>query len=103
MENRGVEYRFSAKVRHYSSFGEMGGWHIACLPKELAQEIRHNLKFLEEGWGRLKVMAKVGKSQWATAIWFDTKLGTYLLPVKAEIRKKENIESGKEVEVVIWI
>ncbi|WP_338103394.1 DUF1905 domain-containing protein [Methanolapillus millepedarum] len=69
----------------------------------MANEIRENLKFLEEGWGRLKVTAKIGNSEWKTAIWFDTKQNTYLLPLKAEIRKKENIGMEKEVEVSIWI
>ena len=47
--------------------------------------------------------AKIGNTQWETAIWFDTKLDTYLLPLKAEIRKKEKIETEKEVEIMIWI
>ena len=80
-----------------------GGWHIACLPKEMSKEIRENLGFLEEGWGRLKMTAKTGNTQWETAIWFDTKLDTYLLPLKAEIRKKEKITTDKEIEIMIWI
>lgn len=103
MEKKGVKYEFFAKVWHYSSTGGMGGWWIVCIPKEMTKEIRENFKFLEEGWGRLKIMAKIGNSQWATAIWFDTKLETYLLPLKAEIRKKENIEIDKDVEIIIWI
>jgi hypothetical protein len=38
-----------------------------------------------------------------TAIWFDTKVNTYLLPLKAEIRKKENFEIGKNIEAIVWI
>ena len=90
MENKGIKYEFTAKVWNYSSTAGTGGWYIACLPKEMSKEIRENLKFLEEGWGRLKMTAKIGNTQWETAIWFDTKLNTYLLPLKAEIRKKEN-------------
>ena len=103
MENKGIKYEFIAKVWNYSSTGGTCGWYIACLPKEMSKEIRENLKFLEEGWGRLKMTAKIGNSQWVTAIWFDTKLQTYLLPVKAEIRKKEKIETDKEVKIMIWI
>jgi len=102
MENQGMKYEFSAKVCYYSS-SEMGGWIFALLPKELAMEIRHNFKFLEEGWGRMKVTAKIGNSEWKTSIWFDTKKGTYLLPLKAEIRKKQNIRLDKDVEVLIWV
>jgi len=60
------------------------------LPISVSTEIRANLKWQEEGWGRLKVSAKIGNSEWNTAIWFDTKKETYLLPIKAEIRKKKN-------------
>lgn len=103
MENKGIKYEFTAKVWNYSSTAGIGGWYIASLPKEMSKEIRENLKFLEEGWGRLKMTAKIGNTQWETAIWFDIKLGTYLLPLKAEIRKKEKIETEKEVEIMIWI
>lgn len=47
--------------------------------------------------------AKTDNTQWETAIWFDTKLDTYLLPLKAEIRKKEKITTDKEIEIMIWI
>ena len=103
MGNKGVKYEFSAKVWHYSSSGSTMGWYVVFLPTNLAKEIRENLKCLEEGWGRMKVTAKIGNSDWQTAIWFDTKHDTYLLPLKAEIRKKEKIEIGKEIEVTIWI
>jgi hypothetical protein len=69
----------------------------------MSEEIRKNLKFMEEGWGRMKASAKIGNTEWETAIWFDTKHKTYLLPLKAEIRKKENIEIDKDVEITIWI
>lgn len=99
----GIKYRFSAKVWRYSSTGGTGGWWIVRFPKELAKEIRENLKCLEEGWGRLKITAKIGDSQCQTAIRFDRKRDTYLLPLKAEIKKKEAIEIGKEENVIIWI
>ncbi|MDR2009991.1 MAG: DUF1905 domain-containing protein [Bacteroidales bacterium] len=100
MENKGIKYEFTAKPWLSSP---SCGWCFVCLPKETAKEIRENLKFLEEGWGRMKIAAKVGNSEWETAIWFDTKHGTYLLPLKAVIRKKEKIEIDKEVKISIWI
>lgn len=95
-----IKYTFSAKPWQHSS---PGGWHFISLPKELATEIRANLKWQEEGWGRLKAQAKIKNSQWDTAIWFDTKMGTYLLPLKAEVRKKEKIVPGEMIEVLILL
>ena len=95
-----IKYEFSATPWQY---GSPGGWYFVSLPGDLAKEIREALKSEEEGWGRLKATARIGKSEWKTAIWFDTKMNTYLLPLKAEIRNKEHILAEKEVEVVIWI
>lgn len=103
MKSKRIQYEFSAKVWHYLANAGMGGWYIVCLPQELANEIRENLKFLEEGWGRMKATAKIGNTEWETAIWFDTKHKTYLLPIKAEVRKKEKIEIDKNVDITIWI
>ena len=98
-----VKYEFSAKAYQYSSSKEMSGWIFVSLPKELSVEIRENFKHLEEGWGRMKVTATLGRSEWQTAIWFDTKQDTYLLPLKAKIRKQENVVIGEDVQVTILV
>lgn len=51
----------------------------------------------------MKAIAQIGELQWDTAIWFDTKMGTYLLPIKAEIRTKSNLEIDREFEMAIWV
>jgi hypothetical protein len=61
------------------------------------------LRRQEEGWGRMKATAEIGKSQWETAIWFDKKHKTYLLPLKAEIRKKEGLDKDKLIKTIIWV
>ena len=66
-------------------------------------EMRNIFKCLEEGWGRLKVTAIIGNTQWQTAIWFDTKQDTYLLPLKAAVRKKECIELNKPLQVIVCV
>ena len=98
-----IRYEFSAKAYQYSSSEEMCGWVFASLPKELSKEIRDNFKCLEEGWGRMKITAKIGDSKWQTSIWFDTKQDTYLLPLKAKIRKQENIVLGEDVQISIQV
>lgn len=100
MKSKGIQYRFTGKPWQYAS---PGGWHFLSLPNDMAKEIRNILQPQEEGWGRLKATARIGNSEWQTAIWFDTKLNTYLLPLKAEIRKKENITVAQDVDTVLWI
>ncbi len=98
--NGKVKYSFSEKAWQHAS---PGGWYFVSLPKEISDEIRSLFKSEEEGWGRLKAVAKIGNTEWNTAIWFDSKKETYLLPLKAEIRKKENIGTEKQIATVIWI
>ena len=98
-----VKYEFSARAYQYSSSKEMCGWTFVSLPKKLSVEIRENFKHLEEGWGRMKITAKLGSSEWHTAIWFDTKQDAYLLPLKANIRKQENVVLGEELQIIIWV
>ena len=98
-----VKYEFSAKAYQYSSSTEMCGWTFVSLPQELSAAIRERFKHLEEGWGRMKVTAKLGNSEWQTSVWFDTKQGAYLLPLKAKIRKQENVVLGEDVQIAILV
>lgn len=45
-----------------------GGWFFVSLPEEISSEIRENLQWQEEGWGRMKASARVQDITWDTAI-----------------------------------
>ncbi|MFM8363495.1 MAG: DUF1905 domain-containing protein [Haliscomenobacter sp.] len=90
-----IKYEFSANVWKHPA---PSAWYFISLPQEISNEIREYFKGQEEGWGRLNVTAKIGSCQWETAIWFDTKYRTYLLPIKAEVRRKEMIEEHQRVD-----
>lgn len=68
--NAKIKYEFTANPRKHSA---PNGWHFVSLPTELSTDISENLKWQEQGWRRLKATAKIGNTQWETAIWFDTK------------------------------
>lgn len=95
-----ITFEFTAPVWKHSA---NGGWYFVSLPIEFSMEIRQNMKWQEEGWGRMKAKAKIRETLWDTAIWYDTKFKTYILPLKAEIRKKEKIEIGNMLDVEIMI
>lgn len=95
-----ITYQFSAKIWQYSG---PAAWYFISLPPDISEEIRHHLGWKEEGWGRLKATAKIGSTEWKTAIWFDTKHNAYILPLKADIRKKEKLEVDMEIEATVWV
>ena len=97
---KGIRYEFTAPLWQYAG---AGGWHFVSLPKKMAKEIRSLLRSEEQGWGRLTATARIGKTEWKTAIWFDTKQDTYLLPVKGDVRKAEGLVAGSIVRTVCWI
>lgn len=91
-----MTYRFTASLWLWP--GE-AAWHFISLPVSIAEEIRFLRPRRGPGWGSVKVTAAIGGTRWRTSIFPDKKSGTYLLPVKAEIRRKERLEAGREVEV----
>ena len=95
-----ITYKFSASIWQLDG---PGGWFFVSLPEELSTEIRTHIGSQEECWGRLKAQAQVRNTKWDTAIWFDTKKKTYLLPLKADVRKKEKLETGDTIEVALWL
>ncbi|MFY7991463.1 MAG: DUF1905 domain-containing protein [Fluviicola sp.] len=95
-----VKYDFEASVWRYNA---LSSWCFVSIPAYMAQEIREFFGREEAGFGRLPVNASIGVTTWKTAIWFDTKHKTYLLPVKSSVRKQEGIAEHALVRVSIFI
>lgn len=93
-------YSFEAEVWLYSG---KAAWHFISVPK--AQSDMMKERFGTSGdRGMLPITASVGAVQWNTSVFFDRKTSSYLLPLKAEVRKKEpSIEVGKTVAVTMTV
>ncbi len=59
--------------------------------------------YSQSSWGRLKVKVTLHVDEWSTSLWYDTKLSSYLLPIKAAIRQKNLLEVNHEVSINIQI
>jgi hypothetical protein len=51
----------------------------------------------------VRVLAKIGQTQWKTSVFYDSKRQCFLLPIKADIRRKSNIDDGSDIVVQIEI
>jgi len=91
-------YKLKSKVWLYPG---MAGWHFLSVDKKSSMAIKaaHAPK-VRRGWGSIKVKVKLGTSEWATSI-FPDKGGSYLLPLKAAVRKKEGIFADDQVTFAI--
>lgn len=74
--------------------GESANWHFFTIPKKESIELKEVYKGLTKGWGSLPVQVTIGKTTWTTSIFPDSKSGTFILPIKALIRKKEEVYEG---------
>ncbi len=80
--------------------GESGSWHFVTIPEEQSGEIRAHAFGGPRGFGSVRVEARIGDVSWRTSV-FPQKSGGFLLPVKAEVRRRAGIAAGNEVTVTL--
>jgi hypothetical protein len=73
------------------------------LPADLADELRASTSGRGRPFGSVPVRVIIGQTSWTTSLFADTKAGSYLLPVKAAIRRLEQLAAGDEVRVTIEV
>ena len=94
-------YQVKAKIWLYP--GENASWHFVSIPKKESSDIKKEFEGYTRGWGSLRVSVTIGKTTWNTSVFPDSKSGTYILPLKADIRKKEGLFLDDVVKVVLTI
>ena len=75
-----------------------GRWFFITVPEEQSAEIKAHAFGTRRGFGSVKVEARIADVVWRTSV-FPLNSGGYLLPVKAEVRRKADIGAGDEVTV----
>jgi hypothetical protein len=75
-----------------------GRWYFITVPEEQSDEIRAHAFGNPRGFRSVKVEMRIHDVTWRTSL-FPLNSGGYLLPVKAEVRRKTNIAAGDEVTV----
>lgn len=96
----GPTYKMKGKVWLYPG---MVGWHFISVDKKESAVIMELFGNKKRGFGSVPVKVTVGETNWRTSIFPDRKSGTYLLPIKASVREKENIEAEKTISYSIKI
>ena len=99
---RAAEFRFIAELWRWQSASGPGAWHFVTLPADMAVEIRlRGMDGRRKGFGSVRVEATIGGTTWRTSIFPASNLDSYLLPVKAAVRRAEAIDAGDAVPVGI--
>ena len=83
--------------------GEAAGrWYFLTIPAEQSGEFKAEAFGNRRGFGSVRVEARIGDVTWRTSV-FPLTSGGYLLPVKADVRKRARLAAGDEVTVQLSI
>lgn len=78
------------------STGSDGSWHFITVPEEQSDEIHAAAFAGPRGFGSVRVTATIGEVSWQTSV-FPQKSGGYILPVKADVRRRAGLAAGDVV------
>ena len=82
---------------------EKGSWHFLPITDGAAAEIRLQSLGLRGGFGSVPVLARIADVEWRTSLFPHSATGGYLLPLKADIRRRAGLAAGQEVTVVLQL
>lgn len=95
-----LDFKFSAELWEYSG---KGTWHFVTVPEEISADIKAFTKHVTKGFKSVRVSVSVGESHWQTSLFPSKEKGAYVLPIKAAVRKTENLAEGDIASVKIAV
>jgi phosphorylcholine metabolism protein LicD len=103
MANPGT-YSFRAKIWIWRSPKKetTAPWHFVTLPKKIRNDIEDLYKGTSSSLGSYRVHVNIGNTAWNTSLFPSKELGL-ILPLKAAVRKAEDLHEGKSVRIIIEI
>lgn len=90
------EFEFDAQLRLWDA-RKSDSWTFADLPTAVADEIADLAEGVARGFGSVRVEVTIGSSTWRTSIFPGAT--TYVLPVKAAVRRAQGVEAGDVARV----
>lgn len=93
-----VEIAAEGKVWLYEG---PGGWHFVTLPEAAGRTVRE--LSVRNGWGSVRVTVTIGTTTWETSVFPDKRSGSYLLPIKKEVRDRVGISSGDRIRFTLGL
>jgi hypothetical protein len=72
-------------------------FYFVTIPAKQSRDIKAISGMVTYGWGVIPVRVRIGKTEFQTSLF--PKDGRYLVPIKAIVRKAENLEEGDKVNI----
>lgn len=82
-------------------FDGPGGWHGVFLPPDATSEVRFFGR--ANALGAIAVRAQIGATEVRTSLFPDKRRDSFLLPLKASLRRSENVKEGDRITVTLLV
>ncbi len=86
-----LEFSFEAAIWVYQGKAKI---YFVTVPEDIATSIKAFVAGPRRGWGAVRVTVRIGETCWRTSMFPMSAQKTYILPIKAEVRKVENLAEG---------
>jgi hypothetical protein len=92
----GASFDFTAELWEWQG---KASWFFVSVPEDVTDAIDDEYGHRAAGFGSVKVEVTIGSSTWQTSIFPDTKRGCFILPVKAAVRRAQDLDDGSSADV----
>ena len=93
------EYVFEAELWEWSG---KGSWHFMTVPVDVSGIIKMSLD-RRAGFGSVRVEADLSGIYWKTSLFPAARSGSFLLPVKADVRRRAGLKTGSIYAVALSV
>ena len=100
-----LDLDFTAELWVYPGAGGVknaNSWHFVTLPGDIADQIKF-VRQKQPGFGTVRVKVRIGATQWQTSLFPDKASNGFLLPIKAAVRRNENLAVGDTLNISIVV
>jgi hypothetical protein len=89
-----MELSFRGEIWHWRG---PSPFYFVTVPEQQCRDLRAVAAAVSYGWGCLPVTVTLGESTWQTSMF--PKDGGYIVPVKAKVRRAEDVDEGMLVDL----
>jgi hypothetical protein len=93
-----MEFEFNGKIFYWRG---PAPFFFVAMPEEESHDLKAISASVTYGWGVIPVQVQIGNTEWKTSLFPKDDL--YLVPIKAVVRKAENLEEGDEVTIRLTV
>ena len=76
-------------------------FHFVTVPEDDGADLETASELVSYGWGMIPVSVRIGETEWTTSLW--PKDGSYVVPLKAKVRRAERVDVGDVVTVRLTV